>query len=104
MFQAEKYIPPLSASLLSAILSRRTAADIIHVLSLPTVPITDVFNTLYHAVQALESYQPSLTLPLIGEVMSVYRLVITFLVLCLRSDRKGIDHYVPGEKMEKGKT
>ncbi|RDB21136.1 hypothetical protein Hypma_011673 [Hypsizygus marmoreus] len=70
-------IPPLAAALAAATFARKTASDITHALSLATTPISEVSDTLHHAINILENNQNgipnSFILPFLGEAMVVYR-------------------------------
>ena len=104
IFRVAKHIPYLALGLSRAILTRNSAADINHVLSLPTTPITAVFDIIYHMVRALESQgelAPHLTHRVIGEVMSIYRWASRLLVLCQIKPSTGS---VPSKLLEIKKT
>ena len=104
MFRVGKHIPHLALSLSRAILTRNSAADITHLLSLPTTPIADVFSIIYHMIRALESQgelAQYLTHRVIGEVMSIYRWVSWLLVLCRTKSSTGS---VPSKPLKIRKT
>jgi hypothetical protein len=70
-------MPPLSSVLASAILSGKTTSDITHTLSLPSTPIDEVADTLYHAFAILERHQNGmpgkLILEALGLAVEIYR-------------------------------
>lgn len=69
--------PVLSFALASAVLSRRTTADIVHILSAVSHPITEVIDTLYHAFVLLDSSHNGnpviLVTEMLGVIVDVYR-------------------------------
>lgn len=70
---------PLSPALAAAIVSRRTAADITHLLALPSTPMNEAVDTLYQTIRILdvqnnEQSQFS-TWGVLGEALVVYRYV-----------------------------
>lgn len=70
-------MPTLSSSLSSAISSRRTTADIAHILSLPATSFAEVIETFRHTLALLDAQQNGLsrvmTWELLGVAVEVYR-------------------------------
>lgn len=69
----------LSTSIASALLSRRSTSDFVHVLSLPSMSLDDVADIMYHTFKVIED-QPAgrpglLTSHALGVVLEVYRFV-----------------------------
>lgn len=69
--------PPLSIALAAAVLVRRSAIDVVHVLSAPSIPLAEVIDVLYHAFAVLDASHNGLSLILtwemLGVVVDVYR-------------------------------
>lgn len=72
-------ITPLSSALAAAIVSRRTAADITHLLALPSTPMNEAVDTLYQTIRILDirnnEESPFSTWGVLREALVVYRYV-----------------------------
>ncbi|KAF9464773.1 hypothetical protein BDZ94DRAFT_1255855 [Collybia nuda] len=70
-------IPPLSPHLTTAILSRRPATDITHLLSVASTPIIEIIDTLYQAIWALDFHHKqssqNSSWGVLGEALVIYR-------------------------------
>jgi hypothetical protein len=69
--------PSLSFTISSALLRRVELADLGHLLSLPSYPLTDVFDVLSHVLTIIEAQTNGLSAPLmwraLGFALEVYR-------------------------------
>lgn len=77
---------PLSAALGAAIVSRRDAADITHLLSLPTTPLSEAVETLYQTIRVLDAQNFKLqfsTWGVLREALVVYRCVIILFIVTM---------------------
>jgi hypothetical protein len=69
--------PHLSFVLASAVRSRKSIADLSHTLSLPSAPLDEAAEVLYHTISILEDDNDGLTMihiwEFLGVVVEVYR-------------------------------
>lgn len=73
----------LSLSLISAVLGKRSTADITHLLSLPSTPTSEVVDIFHHALAVLDKNDNGLahssTWDILGTAIDVYRYAYFYL-------------------------